>query len=49
MKKRALSLWMKPEMISRLDTLKESRGISTRNDMIRMLIETHPDYREPAS
>lgn len=36
-------------MIDRLDGMKESLGLSSRNDMIRMLIETHPDYREGQS
>lgn len=48
LKKRHVSFWMKQEMIENLDTLKESRGLSSRGDMIRMLLESHPEYREAA-
>jgi metal-responsive CopG/Arc/MetJ family transcriptional regulator len=48
-KKHGTSLWMKKEMIDRLDAIKEDRGLSSRGDIIRMMIESHPEYREARS
>jgi hypothetical protein len=49
LRKRNVFFWMKREMVDQLDRMAKQRGISNRGDLVRILIESHPDYQEARS